>query len=133
MDENLQNYQNELKTLLVKSNDSFEKQLNYISAGSIGVSMLVVEKIIKDVALSSCKCLLIISWIFFTLTLLSNLISHIYTFTVHSNTIAEIINENYDYELATKRNNRIKIWNLISVVLLILGVTSLIFFISKNI
>jgi hypothetical protein len=132
MDKFLTDYKRELLTLLEKSSDNFEKQLNYISAGAIGVSMIVVEKVVKDLSNSYCKILLTFAWVFFTLTLLSNLVSHIYTFSVHSKTIDEINSEQYDYTLAKRRNDSVKVWNIISAVLLILGIFLLIIYVSLN-
>lgn len=132
MEENLKNYKTELLSLLDKSNDAFEKQINYISAGAIGVSMIMVENIIQDVSKSSCKPLLITSWSLFILTLLGNLLSHIYTFSIHSKTIAEIDAEQYNYKIAKRRNDSIKKWNLTSASLLVSGVVFLILYISIN-
>lgn len=132
MDESLINYKKELLNLLEKSSDNFEKQLNYISAGGIGVSMIIVEKVIKDLANSKCKATIILSWIFLTLTLVSNLISHIYTFSVHSKTIQEIDLEQYSYDQAKKRNDTIKNWNIVSAVMLVLGIAFCIIYVSLN-
>jgi hypothetical protein len=132
MDENLKNYKTELLNLLEKSSDNFEKQLNYISAGAIGISMIIVEKVIKDLTGSKCRAMIMLSWIFLTLTLISNLISHIYTFSVHSKTIEEIDQEQYDYDQAKKRNDKIKNWNIASATMLILGIIFFIIYIASN-
>lgn len=132
MDESLINYKKELLNLLEKSSDNFEKQLNYISAGGIGVSMIIVEKVIKDLANSKCKVTIILSWIFLTLTLVSNLVSHIYTFSVHSKTIEEIDLEQYNYDQAKRRNDKIKNWNIASAIMLVLGITFCIIYVSLN-
>lgn len=133
MDESLNNYKKELLSLLEKSNDSFEKQLNYVAAGAIGVSMIIVEKVIKDLANSNCKLALIGSWVLLALTLISNLISHVYTFSMHSKTIEEIDLEQYDFETAKSRNDKIKIWNVLSSILLVVGILLFIYFVSINI
>lgn len=132
MDESLTNYKKELLNLLEKSSDNFEKQINYIAAGAIGISMIVVEKVIKDLANSTCKAILILSWIFLTLTLVSNLISHIYTFSVHSKTIEEIDLEQYDYNQAKRRNDNIKNWNIVSALMLGLGIIFFVIYVSLN-
>jgi hypothetical protein len=132
MDEMLSNYKKELLTLLEKSSDNFERQLNYISAGAIGISMIFIEKIV-DITYSNCKVILILSWVFFILTLVGNLVSHIYTFSVHSKTIEQIDNEQYDYVEAKKRNDNIKMWNIVSAIILILGIVSLVSYVSINI
>jgi len=102
MEEILKIYADELRTLIDKSNDSFEKQLNYISAGSLGISMIVVEKIVKDLTKTNHNNLLILSWCFLGLTLVSNLLSHVYTSWVHGKTLSEINSEKYNYDNAKK-------------------------------
>ena len=129
----LSRYKDELLILLQKSSESFEKQINYISAGAIGLSMVVVDKIIKDITNSDCKSVLVISWVFLTLTLVGNLISHIYTFNTHSKTINDITNQEYNYVKAKKRNECIKMWNIISATMLVIGVALFIIYISLNI
>ena len=133
MDESLKNYTEELKILIQKSHDSFERQLNYISAGALGISMLFVEKVVKDIQQTKCNWVLIFSWSFFTLTLISNLVSHIYTSNSHDKTLSDIYSENYDFLKATKRNRNIKAWNIISISLLFIGIILQILFISLNI
>lgn len=133
MSDQISEYLVELKSLLQKSIDSFEKQLNYISAGSIGLSMLIVEKLFNDLTLTSWKCLIILAWCFFGLTLISNLLSHLFTFHVHSKTIVDIQDDKYDESVAKTRNNRIKSWNWISICFLLLGIVFFVAFISINI
>ena len=132
-DDALKEYSNELKILIQKSHEAFEKQLNYISAGALGISMLFVEKIVKDITLTRCNSLLIISWSFFTLTLVSNLLSHIYTSNIHDKTLSEIYSEAYDDKKAASRNRKIKFWNGVSITFLFLGILFQIFFISLSI
>lgn len=133
MNDLLKSYSEELKILIQKSHDSFEKQLNYISAGALGLSMLLIEKIVKDIQLTRCNWLLILSWTFFSLTLISNLVSHIYTSNVHDKTLKEIYNEEYKFESAIKRNKTIKCWNIISISLLFSGIIFQLIFIALNI
>ena len=133
MDETLKKYHDELRTLIDKSNDSFEKQLNYISAGALGLSMVIIEKIVKDLSHTEFNSILILSWTFLGLTLISNLISHVYSSKVHSKTFKEIGEDKYDYLNAIKRNNRIGNWNLISIAFLLLGLILQILFITLNI
>lgn len=133
MDENLKEYSNELRNLIDKSNDSFEKQLNYISAGSLGLSMIVVEKVVKDLSNTHCNSILIISWVFLASTLISNLLSHVYTSKAHGRTYKEICDDKYDYDKAVARNNFIGSWNVVSISLLLLGLIFQIIFITINI
>ncbi|MFN0081998.1 MAG: hypothetical protein ACKVOM_05720 [Ferruginibacter sp.] len=133
MDETLKKYHDELRNLIDKSNDSFEKQLNYISAGSLGLSMVIIEKIVKDLSLTKFNSILIFSWAFLGLTLISNLLSHVYSSKAHSKTYKEIGEGKYDYLNAVKRNKIIGNWNLISIALLLLGIILQILFITLNI
>lgn len=61
MNSDLQNYRNELKELISKGNEAFEKQLNYISAGALGLSILFIEHVVKDLSTTKCNVILIIS------------------------------------------------------------------------
>ena len=61
MDESVKQYGEELKAIIQKSYDSFEKQLNYISAGALGLSMLFVEKAVRDLSNTGNKWLLVVS------------------------------------------------------------------------
>lgn len=133
MEDSIKEYGKELRSLIDKSNESFEKQLNYISAGSLGLSMVIVEKVVKDLSTTKCNSVLILSWIFLGLTLISNLISHVYTSRVHGKTYSEISENKYNYLLAVKRNKFIGNWNFISIILLLLGLIFQILFLTLNI
>jgi hypothetical protein len=133
MEEHLKQYAAELTTLIHKSHDSFEKQLNYISAGALGLSMILIERVIKDFSKANFTCVLLGSWFFLASTLVSNLLSHVYTSRVHAKTLSEIANESYNYENANRRNRRINIWNVVSIIFLLLGIALQIIFISINI
>lgn len=129
----LKDFATELRTLVFKSNEYFEKQLNYISAGALGLSMVIVEKLIKDLALSQSKWMLFVSWSLLGLTLISNLVSHIFTSKWHNKTIGEIDDAKYNYSRASKRNRYINRWNLFSVALMLLGLFFQILFLIKNV
>lgn len=128
----LTEYSGELKSLILKSHEYFEKQLTYISAGALGLSMLISEKIIKDLSLAKCKWMLFLTWILLGLTLVSNLISHLYTSKLHNKTLNEINEGKYDYLKAVYRNKCINAWNLFSVALLLIAVVFQILFLIKN-
>src|SRR4030095_14368739 len=133
MDETLREFGNELKIAIQKSHDAFEKQLNYISAGALGLSILFIEKVVKDISLTQCNWILKLSWALFAATLISNLLSHIFTSTKHNKTLADIYSDKYDPTVAVKRNRDIKVWNICSVILLFAGIITQIIFISLNI
>ncbi len=133
MDDNIKEYSKELKLLIDKSNDSFEKQLNYISAGALGLSMVIVEKVVKDLSKTQDNWILILSWALLGLTLISNMASHVYSSNIHSKTYKEIQEEKYDYHSAGKRNKRIGHWNLVSISFLLMGLFFQILFVTLNI
>lgn len=128
----LQVYKLELKLVYEKSQESFEKQLSYISAGALGFSILYIENVVKDVNKCQFKPLLIICWILLTLTLVVNLFSHYYSSTSNYKSIKEIDEDKYD---SNKIDGRIKNVNLINVgtlVSFVLGILLLIIFIISN-
>lgn len=133
MDDNLKTYKNELIQLLNKSQDHFEKQLSYLSAGAIGVSMAFIERITGKISESDCKLILIIGWLLLTLTLLINLFSHIKAYRNHYKTIEEINCDGYSQTKAIQRNKMINRLNNWSITTLMLGIFSIIIFITLNI
>lgn len=133
MDDNLKTYKNELLQLLNKSQYHFEKQLSYISAGAIGVSMAFMDRITGELSETSYKAILITGWILLFLTLLLNLISHLKAFKNHYKTIDEINNEKYDQLKAIRRNKTINKFNHLSIFTMISGIILLIIFITCNI
>ncbi len=133
MEDQLKDYAKELRTLIDKSNDAFEKQLNYISSGTLAISMIIVEKLVKDLKIASEKWLLILSWILLGATLISNLLSQIYTSKLHGRTLLEIDDDRYNFSSAKKRNRNINRWNFFSIILMLLGIIFQIIFLSKNI
>lgn len=116
-----------------KSEDDFEKNLTYISAGALGLSLTFIEKIIT-IDSSSHKWFLILGWILLGLTLSINLISHL--ISSYYNRISQ---EDFDKkaknlgEIIDRRNLKLSIINWSTVVLLISGVFSIIIFTSINI
>lgn len=118
---------------LQKSQDDFEKQLSFISAGALGVSMFLIEKVIKDLTLSHFKWMIITSWAFLGFTLIINLVSHFMVIKFNYKNIEEIDTNRYDQQKAVKRNGIIKRINFFTLITLILGIIFLILFTSINI
>jgi hypothetical protein len=67
----------ELKELFQKSQDNFEKQLSYISAGALALSVGFIKDIVHPIKNSSYKWMLLSGWGLLIFTLLLNLVSHI--------------------------------------------------------
>lgn len=129
----LDNYKSELKRILEKSQESFEKQLSFISAGALGVTMAFLDKIVGNVKDSSCKGLLILSWLFLGATFIVNLFSHIIATKSYYKLIKELEQNQYSQEKASKRIQRINVLNIGSVICLLIGIVLVIIFISLNI
>lgn len=125
-------YKEELISVLHKSQDTFEKQLSYISAGSLALSMAFIKDMVKDISGSHCKTLLILGWISLAVSLLVNCISHIRASELHNRTINEINCENYNDKKVSKRLREIRRTNWISVGAMVLGIIFIIIFVSIN-
>lgn len=129
----------EYLTVVHKSADYFEKQLSYISAGSLGLSFIIVEKIFGDISQTQYKGALIFSWALLAITLIINLFSHSYATKCHNNTIEEMydfiagVTEDYDNSNSQRRTRNINILNNISFLFLSLGIALLIIYTSLNI
>jgi hypothetical protein len=128
----LQDYRNELIDLLHKSQASFEKQLSFISAGSLALSIGFIKDLIHDMDTALYKPVLTIGWILMTFTLLINCISHIRAAYLHNLTINDINAGQYNREAVETRYKEITFINWISVTTLILGISAIIFFIAIN-
>lgn len=131
--EELHRFRDELIKINEKSNDQFEKQLTYISAGSLGGSMLVIEKIFKDISSTEFTGFLILGWIFLGSTLLLNMFSHLYAAKLHNQTISELNENRYNYSNAVLRNKKISNFNSITLSVLLIGIFLLLFYTSYNI
>lgn len=129
----LLDYQVHLKELVNKSQEAFEKQLSYISAGSLSISIVFMKNVVGDLKVASCEGLLILAWALMGITLLINLMSHIFTSNCHNKTIEEIDDNKYSYVDALCRHNNIKKLNYFSVFTLIGGIAFLLIFIGLNI
>lgn len=129
----LVSYKEELITILHKSQDAFEQQLSYISAGCLALSVGFIKDIIKDLQNADWKWALNIGWFFLAFTLLINLISHIRAADLHNKTISEINGGTYEPKVVTRRYKEIGYVNWISVGTLIIGISLIIIFVTKNI
>ena len=107
-----------------KSDDDYEKNVTFISSGTLLLSITFIEKIIS-INKSNSIWTLILSWIFLCLTLVINLFSHQLSSWYHEKSIEE-----YDYditnEIVRKRNKEIRYINWGTTFLLILGMIFLI-------
>jgi hypothetical protein len=120
---------------LERTNESsqqlFEKQLTTLAAGSIGVSVAFIDKIIP-MATSILPGLLFFGWLSMVITILANMISHRVSHSYHYATITEIQMEEYDPLKAIKRNRKIGYWNNFTIGTLVLGLMLIMLFITIN-
>jgi ABC-type transport system involved in multi-copper enzyme maturation permease subunit len=121
-----------LQRVKEKSDDDFEKNITYISAGALGLSMTFIEKIV-NLPKAIHFWILITAWGLLTLTLLANLLSHYLSSYYHEKTTDEFDDENPDIlQNIDKRNKRLRQINVGTVISLILGIIFLIIFSSIN-
>jgi quinol-cytochrome oxidoreductase complex cytochrome b subunit len=130
--EKLKDYKAELIKVLEKSQEGFEKQLSYISAGALGLSMIFIEKVVKNINHANFKWLLAGSWFLLGLTLTANLISHLISARNMYKTLEDIENDKYEPEKVRRRTNNINKLNYATVVSLLFGILFLILFVTIN-
>ena len=133
MENNLKEYEKILEEIISKGQDDFEKQLSFISAGALGLSLTFMDKIVKDLPHSSYKGLLISGWILLAFTLVLNLISHLVSSMLHNKTLSEVRNnDNSHYSKSICRSVIISSINWISIFSLATGLVFIIIFSSLN-
>jgi hypothetical protein len=117
-----------------ESQSDFEKNLVYLSAGALTLSIGFIEKIVSLENASS-NWLLIASWILLALTLLLNLASHLIS-VGNSTKSREEMDTGMQYEkLITKiysRNKNMRNLNWITYVLFSIGIILTVIFCSIN-
>lgn len=132
MNDALKEFEKELVELHTKSYDNYDKKLSYLSASSIGVSMVFIKDIVGNINDCCFKWLLIFSWILLTMTLVLNLFSHTFSAKRHNATLSEIRTNKYSPQKALKRNKQIILVNNIINALFGFGISSLVLFIIIN-
>lgn len=106
-------YRESLEHAIRGSEDDFEKNLVYLSAGSLVLSIGFIEKIVP-ISKANCIGFLIISWFLIALALLLNLASHLISAN-HSTKAREDLDNKIDiklrYEKVKNRNRKIRFIN----------------------
>jgi len=129
----LSSFEQEMVTIFSKSQDSFEKQLSFISSGALVLSVGFMKDIIPNaISESKCKTLLGIGWILLIATLLLNLISHMVAARYANKTISEIRKKKYKRKRIINRNKRIIKINWASIGTMIAGIILITTYIIKN-
>lgn len=131
-DDHYADLKKELSYVLQKSADAFEKQLSYISSGSIGVSMLLIEQMFEDFSVTKGKWMVITGWILLVAVLVLNLFSHLIAAKGHYKTLEEIAQDKFSYKKANDRFKINRAVNWTTAAMLGLGILFIIIFISKN-
>jgi uncharacterized BrkB/YihY/UPF0761 family membrane protein len=130
--ERLNSFRDQLIIVHSKNQDSFEKQLSFISAGALALSIGFIKDIVKNFSHSSYKGLLGWGWAALIITLLVNCISHLLGAS-HANRAIKEINENdYEPERIERRNRCIVRINWATMILMIVGISLVVLFIIIN-
>lgn len=126
-------YKDELVMLLHKSQDAFEKQLNFIASGSLVLSIGFIKEVLTDAQTAKQQWLLTAGWALLALTLFLNCCSHLLAARKHNTTIAELNSiETFCEKRIAKRYAAITNMNWATVITMCLGITLIIIFISIN-
>lgn len=133
-DKGLEEYKASILEQKSKSEDDFEKYITFISSGSLIITLTFVDKI-SPLEISIYKSTLIIGWCLLAITLLLSLISHYISSFYNGKTIQDI-NSNTPYDelikKIKKRNRKISILNICSIISLGIGIFSILIFASIN-
>ena len=125
-------YRNYLIESKQSSQNTLDKYLISLSSGSLGLSIIFINNIIKDNPIY-CKGFLIISWILFSITILFVLISFLSSIHSFSKAISQTDSEKIHKETPGGTWNVFtKILNVINILFFILGLIFLLTFVSLN-
>lgn len=124
----------ELKDLFHKSQDTFEKQLSYISAGALALSVGFIKDIVHPIKDSTYKWMLLAGWGLLISTLLLNLVSHMVAgkFAKRGARETREFEKLYDPEKINRRANWIEGINWTTIVMLAGGIILIILYITFN-
>lgn len=117
-----------------KSEDDFEKYITFISSGALIITLTFIDKI-SPLDSSISIWLLILGWGLLAATLLVNLISHYLSSRYNEKTIIDIdecISNEQILKNIKRRNRRISLLNVSSIISLGTGIFSILVFASIN-
>lgn len=116
------------------SQNDFEKNIVYLSAGALALSIGFIEKIVSFEKASN-KWIVILSWVFLACTLLLNLASHLISVR-NSTKSREEMDSGMEYnkliERISCRNKSMRTINWITYIVFCIGVSSAVIFCSIN-
>lgn len=124
---------NNLEKTYEQSQNDFERQLSYISAGALGITITFFDKIVPVKSEAVSIWLIITAWISLALTLLINLFSHQLASVFLYATIKEINEDKEDLQKRFSRDKIIQRLNWVTLFLLFIGILFIVFFSSLNI
>ncbi len=117
----------------IYSSEQFDKSILYVSSGTLGISVTMIDKIV-DIKNVDNKWLLFTAWVLETITILLFTINHLASVRTFSNEITDEKESSIENKTLSKTLNKIvKQVNNISVATLILGIIFLLIFIIINI
>ncbi|MBI3137590.1 MAG: hypothetical protein HYZ15_03290 [Sphingobacteriales bacterium] len=127
-------YRLELLELFKKSQDTFEKQLSYISTGALALSVGFIKDIVHPLKDSCYKWMLLTGWGLMILTLLLNLISHMVAghYAKKGAQEASDIENSYDPKKIDKRASFIDGINWTTIAMLSCGIILIVLYITLN-
>lgn len=127
-------YRDRINDAINDSQSDFEKNLVYLSAGALTLSMGFIEKIIP-ISESTAKSLIVISWILLAATLLLNLATHLISVR-NSTKSREEMDAEMEFETLIQkiscRNKIMTVLNWVTYVLFSIGVILTVIFCSIN-
>jgi hypothetical protein len=125
----------ELLDVFHKSQDTFEKQLPYIAAGALGLSIGFIKDIVTPIKTSHYKWMLIAGWALLIITLLINLISHVIA-GKHAKRGAketEDVDKTYDPDKINRRARIVEYINWLTIISLTGGIILIVLYIVLNV
>ncbi|MDL5511969.1 hypothetical protein QSE00_09110 [Arenibacter sp. M-2] len=117
-----------------KSDDDFEKYITFIASGALGLTITFIDKI-NPINESIAIWVIATGWVLLALTLFINLLSHFLSSKFNEKTVQDIDDE-IEYDVLIKRidsrNKIISYLNLLSIILLGLGIISILIYTIIN-
>jgi hypothetical protein len=135
LNEILQKFRQKSEDLHQKSYEIFDKQLVYFSTGALGLSFVLIDKVVRDVNQSHHKWMLITGWVLLILTLLLNLVSHVVAAYIHRQTVRLIDEGLFDSPTSgkmDKKNRVLDFFNYLFYAIMVIGIIFIFLYASLN-
>lgn len=127
-------YRKEVCVNQEKSQDDFEKYINLIASGALGLTVTFIDKIVP-IDQATYIWIIATGWVLLAVTLLVNLYSHHKSAKFSAQTISQIDSEEYEMvqETTINCNKEINGYNKLSLYSLFCGIILIIIFVTINI